>query len=59
MDRRAGIIATVVAQAHFKGKFKPEDFMPKKPRKRQTVQEQLAVVEGIMEGMKDGIRQHR
>ena len=46
LDRRTGIIATVIAQAHFKGKFKVEDFMPRK-RKKQSVEEMIAIVSAI------------
>lgn len=46
LDRRTGIIATVFSNAYFKGKHKPEDFMPKKSKK-QSVEDMIAIAESI------------
>ena len=48
---RAGVIASTIANAlRSKGSktYKPEDFMPKKRKQKQTWQEQKAVVENYM-----------
>ena len=48
LDHRTGIIAAIFSNAHFKGKFKPEDFMPKKGKgKKQAVKDMIAIAESM------------
>jgi hypothetical protein len=53
-DLRAGIVASVIANANRDPKrkpYKPEDFMPRfEPRQAQTWQEQLAIMQAIATG---------
>ena len=47
-DQRAAVIAATVANCLAKGSHKIKDFMPRRKPKQQSVDEQLAVLKGMI-----------